>query len=124
MATWKSQDAKTRFSKFVDSALERGPQVVTRHGKEAAVLVAIEDWNRLERAARPNLKALLLAAEPRFENLVAVRGDLRRRKILPVADNARRSAKARSSLVKRLRSQRATNIGRWRREELYENEGK
>jgi prevent-host-death family protein len=81
MATWKLQDAKARFSEFLDTTLKKGPQVVTRRGREAAVLVAIEDWNRLQRAARPDLKALLLDAEPRFENLVPERGTLRRRKV-------------------------------------------
>ena len=45
-------------------------------------------------------------------------------RIVPVAENEGAFAKARSSLLKRLRSQRATSIGRWRREELYENNGK
>jgi prevent-host-death family protein len=33
MNHWKLQDARARFSKVVDQALENGPQVVTRHGK-------------------------------------------------------------------------------------------
>lgn len=82
MATWKLQDAKARFREFLDSALEKGPQVVTRQGREAAVLVAIEDWNRLQRAARRHLKTLLLDPEPRFESLIAERGNLRRRRIV------------------------------------------
>ena len=71
MASWQLQDAKARFSEFLDATLEKGPQVVTRRGVEAAVLVPIEEWNRLQSAARPSLKALLLAPEGRSENLTA-----------------------------------------------------
>jgi prevent-host-death family protein len=73
------QDAKARFSEFLDASLENGPQIVTRRGIEAAVLVPIEEWQRLQRAAPPGLKDLLLAPEPRFENLVPPRRKFRRR---------------------------------------------
>ena len=79
MGPWQVQDAKARFSELLDTTLKKGPQVVTRRGIETAVLVPIGEWNRLQRAARPTLKALLLAPEPRFENLVPARGKLRRR---------------------------------------------
>ena len=71
MTSWQVQDAKARFSEFLDATLEQGPQVVTRRGVKAAVLVPIEEWNRLQNAARPSLKALLLAPEGRAENLIA-----------------------------------------------------
>jgi prevent-host-death family protein len=76
------QDAKARFSEFLDATIKKGPQVVTRRGIETAVLVPIEEWNRLQRAARPGLKALLLAPEARFENLIAESRNLRRRTLL------------------------------------------
>ena len=60
---WQVQDAKARFSEFLDASLRDGPQVVTRRGVEAAVLVPIEEWRRLKQAARPTLKQLLLAPE-------------------------------------------------------------
>ncbi|HTA86501.1 MAG TPA: type II toxin-antitoxin system prevent-host-death family antitoxin [Silvibacterium sp.] len=31
---WQLQDAKARFSEFLDTALREGPQVVTRRGVE------------------------------------------------------------------------------------------
>jgi antitoxin Phd len=80
MTAWKVQDAKARFSELLETSIQQGPQVVTRRGREAAVLVPIEEWHRLQRAARPGLKALLLAPEPRFENLVPKRGKFRRRR--------------------------------------------
>ncbi len=79
MASWQVQDAKARFSEFLDATLKKGPQVVTRRGVETAVLVPIAEWHRLQKAARPSLKSLLLGPAARFEELVPERGRLRRR---------------------------------------------
>jgi prevent-host-death family protein len=79
MASWQVQDAKARFSEFLDASLKKGPQVVTRRGVEMAVLVPIAEWRRLQKAARPSLKDLLLGAAPRFEDVAPERGRLRRR---------------------------------------------
>jgi prevent-host-death family protein len=67
ISKWSVQDAKNRFSEFLETSLNKGPQIVTRRGVEAAVLLPIDEWRRLQQAARPTLKELLLAAEPRFE---------------------------------------------------------
>jgi prevent-host-death family protein len=85
MASWQVQDAKARFSEFLDATLQNGPQVVTRRGVETAVLVPIAEWRRLQKAARPGLKNLLLAAAPRFELLIPKRGGLRRRQPVDLA---------------------------------------
>jgi prevent-host-death family protein len=79
MASWQLQDAKARFTKFLNAALKKGPQIVTRRGVEAAVLVPIDDWRRLQQVSRPTLKALLLGPGPRFQNIVPKRGKLKRR---------------------------------------------
>lgn len=81
MRSWQLQDAKARFSEFLEASLKQGPQIVTRRGVETAVLVPIGDWRRLQRAARPSLKHLLLAQEPRFNDtcLAPARGSRRRR---------------------------------------------
>ena len=63
--TWQVQDAKARFSKLLETSLTEGPQIVTKRGVEAAVLVPIDEWRRLEKRARPDLKELLLAREAR-----------------------------------------------------------
>jgi antitoxin Phd len=73
MDSWQVQDAKTRFSEFLNATIKRGPQVITRRGVETAVLVPIELWRRLQQASRPGLKALLLGPGPRFEDLVPER---------------------------------------------------
>ena len=36
---------------MLETSLAEGPQIVTRYGKETAVLVAIEQWRKLERLA-------------------------------------------------------------------------
>ena len=74
MASWQLQDAKARFSEFLNAALKKGPQVVTRRGVEAAVLVPIEEWRRLQRESRPGIKEWLLGEGPRFEDIVPKRG--------------------------------------------------
>jgi len=79
VATWQLQDAKARFSEFLEASLKEGPQIVTRRGVETAVLIPIDEWRRLQRASRPSLKQLLLAPEPRFENLIPPRRRLKRR---------------------------------------------
>ena len=77
--TWQVQDAKARFSEFLEASLKEGPQVVTRRGVEAAVLVPIEQWRRLKKMTKPNLKDLLLAPEPRVEELTPPRKNHRQR---------------------------------------------
>jgi antitoxin Phd len=79
MQIWSVQDAKARFSELLDTCLKDGPQVVARRGTETAVLVPIEEWRRLQRAARPTLKELLLANAPRGDIQVPPRGQSRRR---------------------------------------------
>lgn len=41
-------------------------------------------------------------------------------RIAPVVEQENTMAHARSSLIRRLRSERVVNIGRWKRDELYE----
>ncbi len=82
MAAWKVQDAKARFSELLDTTLRKGPQVVTRRGIETAVLVPIDEWHRVQKSARPGLKALLLGTGPRFENVFPERLPSRRRKLV------------------------------------------
>jgi antitoxin Phd len=79
MRRWQVQDAKARFSELLEASLKEGPQLVTRRGVEAAVLVPVQEWRRLQQSARPTLKALLLAETPRAELPVPPRGRLRRR---------------------------------------------
>ena len=70
---WPVEDSKARFSELLETALSEGPQIVTKRGTDAAVLVPIEQWQGRERMTRPNLKELLLAPEARTEHLTPSR---------------------------------------------------
>jgi antitoxin Phd len=83
MHTWPVQDAKAKFSEFLDACLSEGPQMVTKRGAEAAVLVPVHEWRRLQLAARPSLKQLLLSSSGRTELAIPPRGQAKRRKIEP-----------------------------------------
>ena len=57
---WSLQDAKARLSEVVRAAQLAGPQRVTLHGKDAAVIVGAEEFDRLQRpvSGRDIVKAL------------------------------------------------------------------
>lgn len=59
MANWQVQDAKTRFSELIECADREGPQTITRHGAERAVVLSIDDYRRLT-ARHAGFKAHLL----------------------------------------------------------------
>ncbi|MGO4124882.1 type II toxin-antitoxin system Phd/YefM family antitoxin [Inquilinus sp. YAF38] len=59
MAEWQVQEAKARFSELVERARTEGPQTITRHGRERAVLLSIEDYRALL-SLQPDVRALLL----------------------------------------------------------------
>jgi antitoxin Phd len=79
MKAWAVQDAKARFSELLETCLKEGPQIVTKRGEQAAVLVPFAEWQALQRSARPTLKQLLLAEEGRGDLKIPPRGRLRRR---------------------------------------------
>jgi antitoxin Phd len=84
MHSWPVQDAKARFSEFLEACLAEGPQMVTKRGAEAAVLVPVQEWRRLQSAARPSLKQLLLSDTARAELNVPARGKAKRRSVDPI----------------------------------------
>lgn len=57
-ALWRLQDAKNQFSKVVEAALHGEPQHVTRRGREVVVIIAAEEYDRLEK--------IQTASMPRF----------------------------------------------------------
>ena len=79
MRTWDMENATARFSELLEASLQEGPQLITRGGIAVAVLIAVERWHRLQDAARPTLRELLLADVPRAETPIPRRGQLRRR---------------------------------------------
>ena len=57
---WQVYDAKARFSEFLDASLKDGPQIITKRGVEAAVLISIEEWKHLRERARQSIPDPLL----------------------------------------------------------------
>lgn len=56
---WQLQEAKARFSELFDLAVHGKPQVVTRRGKDAVVVLSREEYEGL-RAPSPTLVSFLL----------------------------------------------------------------
>lgn len=59
MTQWQLQQAKTHLSEVIEKAHHNGPQVITRHGAERAVVLSMEDYRALV-AHKPALKQYLL----------------------------------------------------------------
>jgi prevent-host-death family protein len=61
---WSLQDAKTHLSQIVREAQRTGPQRVTLHGKDAAVIIAAEEFDRLKRPVSGRDIVSVLAKSP------------------------------------------------------------
>lgn len=61
------REAKGRLSALVDGAAQGEAAVITRHGKPQAVILGIEEWNRLRDV--PSFGRLLLASELEDDDL-------------------------------------------------------
>ena len=78
-STWTVAEAKAKLSEVIEQALSQGPQIVTRSGRKAVVIVAAEEWERKTR--RKGNLAEFFAASPLGESGLKVRrskDDLRR----------------------------------------------
>ena len=71
MAVWQVQDAKAHLSEVIERARTEGPQTITRHGSERAVVLSINDYRELI-AQRPDFKAHLLGG-PKVEDFLIER---------------------------------------------------
>jgi prevent-host-death family protein len=58
-ARWQVQEAKQKFSELLRKVHSEGPQFVTRHGEEVAVVVDIEEFRHLK-APKKSLAEFLL----------------------------------------------------------------
>lgn len=70
---WHMREANARLGELLRQSLAEGPQVVTYRGVEAEVVVPIEQWRRMERSKRQDIKEWLLTPEARTETLVPPR---------------------------------------------------
>jgi prevent-host-death family protein len=57
--SWQVQEAKQRFSEVLRAVESEGPQTITRHGKEIAVVVEIQEYRRLTGGTRDFVEHLL-----------------------------------------------------------------
>ena len=70
MAAWQVQQAKSRFSELITEAKSEGPQIITSHGTETAVVVSIEDFrkNYIQRPT-PRVDFVdFLLSDPKFDD--------------------------------------------------------
>ena len=82
MQTWPIQDAKARFSEFLDACISDGPQMVSKRGVDAAVLVPLPVWQRMQATSRMTWKVLLLSEQGRSDTFsLPLRGKAKRRPI-------------------------------------------
>ena len=76
---WSVQDAKNWFSEVVEAA-RREPQTVTKHGKPAVVVVAADEYERLQHLQAlkaPNFVDHLLAMPTDDGEFEPLKGPLR-----------------------------------------------
>ena len=66
---WQIQEAKQRFSEMIRAATSEGPQVITRHGEDVAVVVDIGEYRRLPRPV-VDLAGILLGG-PKLDDSAA-----------------------------------------------------
>jgi len=78
---WQLQQAKQRFSEVVRRALEDGPQVVTRHGRQVVVVVSAAEFETSRSDSAKDFKQFLRSA-PDLGRLRLARD---RRRARPVA---------------------------------------
>jgi len=45
--SWQLQEAKSKFSQLVEKAMKHQPQIVTKHGDEAVVILSVEDYKKM-----------------------------------------------------------------------------
>ncbi|WP_163567571.1 type II toxin-antitoxin system Phd/YefM family antitoxin [Fodinicola feengrottensis] len=56
---WQVQEAKQRFSEVLRAVENNGPQTITRHGEEVAVVIDINEYRRLAGARKSFAEHLL-----------------------------------------------------------------
>ena len=66
MRVWQVQEAKSRFSEVLEKAQTEGPQTITKHGKETAVVMSVDEYRRLVGPKRTLID--LLMGGPKFDD--------------------------------------------------------
>ena len=68
MAVWQVNEAKAHLSEVIDRACSEGPQTITRHGTDRAVILSAADYNALV-ANKPDFKDWLLGG-PKVDDFI------------------------------------------------------
>lgn len=71
-SSWTVAEAKAKLSEVIDHAQAEGPQVITRNGRTAVVLVSFEEWQRKTKR-KGNLAEFFAASPLRDSGLVVER---------------------------------------------------
>ena len=67
---WPVAEAKARLSEVIEHAQTEGPQIITRNGRVAAVMVSAEEWER--KTKRKGNLAEFFAASPLRDSGVTI----------------------------------------------------
>lgn len=78
--TWSVAEAKAKLSEVIEKAQSDGPQMITRNGRKAVVIVAADEWERKTRR-KGNLADFLLASPLRGSGIEIKRLPMRLRKV-------------------------------------------
>jgi antitoxin Phd len=54
--SWQLQEAKNKFSRVVENAVNDGPQIITKHGVEVAIVLSYAEYQKMI-ASRGKLSA-------------------------------------------------------------------
>ena len=71
-ARWSLQDAKAQFSEVVRRSIADGPQIVSKNGADAVVILSIEEFGKLQPPTNVSL-ARTLAESPLHDVSIDVR---------------------------------------------------
>lgn len=47
---WQLQDAKNKFSEVIERALKHGPQLITRRGEKAVIIMSYKEYKRMKQS--------------------------------------------------------------------------
>jgi antitoxin Phd len=60
--TWQLQEAKNRLSELVETSLNKGPQTISRRGKNTAVLLSYDEYQKLTKRTK-SVKTAIMAMD-------------------------------------------------------------
>lgn len=61
MANWPVNQARNHWSEVLDQAESEGPQIITHHGKERAVVLSMDAYRSMKPEEKPDFISYLLS---------------------------------------------------------------